>query len=1268
MQNSLTLGRKVVATMLAVATVLWTLGFAAFAVPSTASAVETGSVVKGSLPALYYLAGDGQRYTFPNLATYETWFSNFSGVQTVSDSVLASYPLAGNVTYRPGSRLLKIQSDPKTYAVGLNGTLRWVETEAVAVGLAGSAWNTLIDDISEVFFVDYTVGTSLMSAAAYDGMLLTDGTNNYAVQNGMKRMVTSAGMSANNLQARFFVTPGDDLLSALSAGSDLVAAEGGMKDPAQLGDTVVTAPVGGLTVSLASDTPASATVPSSASNVALMKFNLTANSGAANVSQLALKLLGLGAVSNLTAVYLYEGADRLTSSRTFNGTTRVATFGGLNLAVASGQTRVITVVGETDGTDGSPMTGGDTMQIAIESMSSIQSDATVSGSFPVSGNQMTTSATDVGTATLTKVGTVSSPTLGQANAKIAEVQIAAGSDEGILVQSVRLDIRDASKHSNFVLEQNNVEVASGVQSGDFVMFTFASPFVIAQGNNRNFVVKATVGGDANDTIKTRMEETTDLVAIGDKYGYGVGVTNSFSTTPGSCLTTATAGCHFASIQGGQLTFADNSASSHDIGLDSDAVELFRMTLTAENYAELRDIDFTINGSNLIGAGTDYNFQNFRLVNADTGATLMGPVDFTATGLIDTTGQLDFTDDFTMQAGDVLDIQLLGDVKSGTAPYTNATGETITAVLFVSGISARDANNDDLAAGTDIIPASNLTGNALTVRTASLTVNRASTPVSGSYVKGTSNIDFVGFTFKAGTASDATMSDITFAGGGAEDGTLAGPEYDLNVQSNITSCSIYDGLTGSLIKGPESFGSFTAGALTDLAFSSFNWTIPAGQTYKMNVRCNIANYTVAGADDQYGIQIKGGSAANITTVDEDGNAIGETMTTFNVLTTSPVAVTVANAGTLTAALSGSTPNSAIVLGDSTGVAVSEFKFTSTSEAFLVDRLTVDNTSGTDTAVSSVELHYNDQAGAAQVASGFLASGTFTFEGLTFYVPSNGSANVTVVVNTGEVSSNNLAAGSVVGLDLSNGTDEIRAIGLGSNTTLVAGSVAGFISNIVEANNMTIQKTKPTISLASGSPAGTGTTTGLDEVLRFTVTADIRGEVTWSQNVFQLNSTDNSATLWNTCGGDAGALNDGMAVADFRFYDASDITTDLAASAAAGDRLVLLDSAGEACAGADVLTYVVLDLDLVASAVEEVAAGTTKTYYLEFNATGASPVTDDQIRFDIPSETEVDALSGTWGAGVGSPQTAFEWDDSNTGDTGNDATNIKNLPVSGGSLTF
>lgn len=115
--------------------------------------------------AVYYIGLDGKRHAFPNSKVYFSWFADFSQVQIVSADQLARIPLGMNVTYRPGSRMVKFTTDPKVYLVTKGGNLRWVKTEQVAISLYGSSWNTMIDDISDAFYANYQFGLEINSAS-----------------------------------------------------------------------------------------------------------------------------------------------------------------------------------------------------------------------------------------------------------------------------------------------------------------------------------------------------------------------------------------------------------------------------------------------------------------------------------------------------------------------------------------------------------------------------------------------------------------------------------------------------------------------------------------------------------------------------------------------------------------------------------------------------------------------------------------------------------------------------------------------------------------------------------------------------------------------------------------------------------------------------------------------------------------------------------------------------------------------------------------------
>src|SRR5690242_776251 len=170
MTDVLKMGRKALTMGVALTTILWSMMATVLVAPLQVSAAgcTSGTLIKGSLPAVYYCGADGKRYVFTNDKNYFTWYSDFSGVQIISDADLASIQIGGNVTYRPGVKMVKIQTDPKVYAISHGGVLRPIASEAVATALYGATWNKQIDDISDAFFTNYSVGSAINAGSDYD--------------------------------------------------------------------------------------------------------------------------------------------------------------------------------------------------------------------------------------------------------------------------------------------------------------------------------------------------------------------------------------------------------------------------------------------------------------------------------------------------------------------------------------------------------------------------------------------------------------------------------------------------------------------------------------------------------------------------------------------------------------------------------------------------------------------------------------------------------------------------------------------------------------------------------------------------------------------------------------------------------------------------------------------------------------------------------------------------------------------------------------------
>jgi hypothetical protein len=131
--------------------------------------------------AVYWYGADGRRYVFPNETTYRSWFpvnADCPVIRQISEADLASIPIAGNVTMRPGVYLLKLAGDPAAYAVSRGGVLHRVWDEATAAALYGPNWafeHTV--DLPDAFFPSYTVGSPIFSVSDYDPFAEFTGTD-----------------------------------------------------------------------------------------------------------------------------------------------------------------------------------------------------------------------------------------------------------------------------------------------------------------------------------------------------------------------------------------------------------------------------------------------------------------------------------------------------------------------------------------------------------------------------------------------------------------------------------------------------------------------------------------------------------------------------------------------------------------------------------------------------------------------------------------------------------------------------------------------------------------------------------------------------------------------------------------------------------------------------------------------------------------------------------------------------------------------------------
>ncbi|MCX6745013.1 MAG: right-handed parallel beta-helix repeat-containing protein [Candidatus Parcubacteria bacterium] len=138
---------------------------------------------------VYFIGMDNCRHPFPNESTYFTWFANFTEVKTIPIETISEISMGKNITVRPGTALVKIQSQAQVYLVEPGAKLRSLGSESLAAQLFGIDWSRLVIDIPDTFFTDYQMGEP--ASAFTNGTLIQylNDPNVYYLENSKKRMI-----------------------------------------------------------------------------------------------------------------------------------------------------------------------------------------------------------------------------------------------------------------------------------------------------------------------------------------------------------------------------------------------------------------------------------------------------------------------------------------------------------------------------------------------------------------------------------------------------------------------------------------------------------------------------------------------------------------------------------------------------------------------------------------------------------------------------------------------------------------------------------------------------------------------------------------------------------------------------------------------------------------------------------------------------------------------------------------------------------------------
>lgn len=1033
-------------------------------VPETNAAASAGDLIKMSgLSSVYYLAADGKRYVFPNESTYFSWYSDFSGVVTIPQSELESYPLGANVTVRPGTKLVKITTNPKVYAVIANGNLLAIPDEATAMALYGSMWNKRIIDVSDAFFTNYKISTSVVSATAYpQGSLVKFGTSAdvyYINADGTaSKIATESAFTANRFKWADVIT---STLTKPTEGTAIAAAVGTLTDTSSGAGGTANAGTG-LTVALASDTPASATVITDTTattgngqaNVPFVKVNFTASAdGDVVVKNIKFKRAGISADTDLDNLYLYDGATRLTDGSgissnyvTFNNASGLFT-------VTKGTTKTITLVGDMY----YAATSGKTIGFNLAAATDVTTNgAAVSGSFPMSGNLMSTAnATDLGKLTFTSgsynipaaAATSLSPALDQ---EVWRFTLQSTNQE-LKVEKLKMTAVGSIQIGdlkNFKLQISGSQFGSTVaamESGNIITFDLsANPLVIPKGSSKTISVRADIVSGSTRTVYLSFQNQQDVIVKDASYNVYV---EPYAAGTFTVIKPASSGSW--TIAAGDLTISRATTSPNtDVAVDATGVTL-------------AIFDFTASG------------EDIKVQNLDVMATIAGTVTTARGGILNGVVKVDdvqvgttknltqaadvnftFGSTFIVKAGTTAKVKIIGDIKSTTSTSYSG-GETVAITVGAGSTNVQSMTS----LNTLSRPATDTAGYTLNITSGAINVSKYSGFGDQTVVAGTNDAKLGSFLVSAGAAEGVTVNSITI--------NLDAVEYS---SSTLTRMYIKDHVTGLML------GDAKSSLSTSNSYSvNFNLAASAGKVI-----------------DLYG-DIKSG--ANIGTWIAEADADGSGLSTSKSVsaTNAPIQTITIGSGTLTAT-NGSMPDAAIVLAGSTGNYMAQYTFSAANEGFTIDKLKLKVSNNFATTTAAVSVKYKNKAGVDQTstqvftASAALANATATFTGLTLYVPANGDASVDVYVDMTSLSSNGRSgATGQVSLDWNEGFNATGDSGT-SATTVGSADLTG--------NSFYNRKSKPTFAILD---AGTTPTTKL---FRFSVVADSAGNIDIKQLAFNV----------------------------------------------------------------------------------------------------------------------------------------------------------------------
>lgn len=1068
--------KQALSSFLVAATILSSLG-ASLVAPLTASAAPAeGSLIKAKeWDSVYYYKG-GKRFTFANLKTYKSWYKDFSTVKVIPATELQTYGLqspGGNVVYRAGTRLVKITTDPKVYAVTPNGVLRWLKDEATAKALYGNDWAKRVDDVSDAFFTNYSIGADLSGTMLPDGSLVKSGSNWFYIEGGKKRAVSEAVFASNNFNAAYAISVAD--VSAYAAGTAVGATE--FADVAQgIGpgsSTVPGAPAvtgGALTVSLASDSPAgtqSVVVDATEGGQRLAKMakvNFTAASGDVKVTQVTAKRAGVSKDADVDALYLADATGKILAKNT-SFSSGVATFSGALFTVPAGQTVSVWILEDVNKSSAAGSTQGWTVEA-----SGVKTEGNGSVTGSAMGNLFTVAVvTDLGqlefaTSSPTSAATVDAGKVGYTLGTFKFKAI----DQEILVKKIKftqIGTIATTDLTNLKLMVGGVQydASKPLSTDNTVWFDLSGHadggLKILAGQTKFTDILGDIVGGTNRNFKFSVQNQEDVVAFDNSYKVNVAVA-SWNTDAFAVETLAATTVNTGTVT---VTVA-TGAPSGNVATSASGVEVARFTLTAAG----EDVKFTT--LSVSSTASDYTdiFKNVKITldGAQVGTTA-------ATLTAGVANAYTFSNNFVVKAGK----------PSTLVVYADLTDSSLAAAsTFSFTLVAGSSNAQGLTSLTNLSSTA-VSGNTLTLKSGTPTIAKNNAIVDASSVNPTgvikdTDLKIGSFVITAGAGEGTKITSIGFQ------------DYAAPLNGLFTRLRV-QGLKGGVVANLAPEVGTLSGASSTYTFAlSEALVLTKGQQYVIDVVADVLS-TTSTANLSSGaypvIQVKDATVAYQTS--ETGQSGNISLSGSEGVGQS---VYIAAKGSLAAVISADTPVSQQLVMGALNQPLMKFKLTAgksedVSITELVSAATIMASSTPTGIIKNIRLYEGDLMIGSPVAglittdaSGTNATSTAyaKFSALNISIPKNTAKTYTVVADI--ASSPDIYSGVNFTMYVVNAYDtaaasaltkSVVAKGAKSGQDITTSGVNGlFNSSALRGNVLNVYKTKISVAHAANAPSG------------------------------------------------------------------------------------------------------------------------------------------------------------------------------------------------------